>query len=63
MEEGLENMIRRHKSAANELHNGLQKLSFSFFVENPKARLPTVTTLKIPENVDATKLVQTALNE
>lgn len=56
-------MIRRHKSAAKELHNGLEKLSFSFFVEDPKARLPTVTTLKIPKNLNSTKLIQTALNE
>ena len=31
---------------------GLEKLGLEFFVGNPSHRLPTVTTVKVPEGID-----------
>lgn len=51
-EEGLENVVRRHRLAADHLHAGLEKMGLELFVADPKHRLPTVTTIKVPQNVD-----------
>ena len=31
---------------------GIEKLGLEFFVSDPKARLPTVTTIKVPVGID-----------
>lgn len=31
---------------------GLHVMGLELFVEDPEARLPTVTTIKVPENID-----------
>jgi len=51
-EEGLENVWRRHKLCAEHLQTGLRDLGLEMFVPDPKARLPTVNTIKIPQGVD-----------
>jgi len=51
-EEGLENCWRRHKLCAEHLQTGLRDLGLEMFVPDPKARLPTVNTIKIPQGVD-----------
>jgi alanine-glyoxylate transaminase/serine-glyoxylate transaminase/serine-pyruvate transaminase len=51
-EEGLENCWRRHRLAADTLQSGLAELGLEMFVPDPKARLPTVNTIKIPEGID-----------
>jgi len=51
-EEGLENCWRRHRLCADHLHSGLTELGLEMFVSDPKARLPTVNTIKVPEGVD-----------
>ena len=51
-EEGLENCWRRHKLCADHLQTGLRELGLEMFVPDPKARLPTVNTIKIPQGVD-----------
>jgi len=51
-EEGLENCWRRHRLAADTLQAGLAELGLEMFVPDPKARLPTVNTIKIPEGID-----------
>jgi len=52
-EEGLENCWRRHRLAADTLQAGIAELGLEMFVPDPKARLPTVNTIKIPEGIDA----------
>jgi len=59
----LENFIKRHEQAAAQLHAGLTKLSFEFFVPEKEARLPTVTTVKVSQNIDWPKLVKVAFEE
>jgi len=51
-EEGLEKAWDRHRQAAERLWAGLEALGLELFVENPELRLPTVTTVKVPEGVD-----------
>ena len=52
-EEGLNETQNRHKDAALYLHQKLQDdLNLSLFVENPKFRLPTVTTIKCGQGID-----------
>ncbi|KAF2882597.1 hypothetical protein ILUMI_23565 [Ignelater luminosus] len=51
-EEGLENVINRHRMCALRLHNGLRDLGLEFLVEKESARLPTVNTIKVPTDVD-----------
>lgn len=61
VEEGLMNCINRHKEAAKCLHDGLTEIGLEFFVEDPCARLPTVTTLKVSEGMDWKAVTQTCL--
>ncbi|CAI5989290.1 unnamed protein product [Closterium sp. NIES-64] len=55
-EEGLENVWQRHRSQAELLWAGLQELGLELFVEDHGSRLPTVTTVKVPEGVEWTKV-------
>ncbi|CAI7815575.1 unnamed protein product, partial [Closterium sp. NIES-53] len=55
-EEGLENVWQRHRSQAELLWAGLQELGLDLFVEDHDSRLPTVTTVKVPEGVEWTKV-------
>ncbi|XP_060529474.1 alanine--glyoxylate aminotransferase-like [Cylas formicarius] len=51
-QEGIENVIARHQRCASQLYRGLEKLKLEFFVEEEHDRLPSVTTLKVPTDVD-----------
>ena len=51
-EEGLENCLRRHALCTELLHRGLANLGLELFVEDPAQRLPTVTTIKVPDGLD-----------
>lgn len=50
-EEGLEHAWARHRSNAERLWNGLERLGLELHVPEP-LRLPTLTTVRIPEGVD-----------
>ena len=50
-EEGLEQAWARHRSNAERLWNGLERLGLQLLVPEP-LRLPTLTTVRIPEGVD-----------
>ena len=41
--------------------SGLEKLGLEFYVGNPSHRLPTVTTIKVPEGVDWKSVVGHAM--
>ena len=49
--EGLENIWKRHKSNSDKLLDGLSELGLEMHVK-PQYRLPTLTTVKIPEGID-----------
>lgn len=50
--EGIEASNARHKIAADRLCDGVIKMGLELFVERTEDRLPTVTAIKVPANVD-----------
>jgi len=48
-EEGLEKCWARHKLCMEQFHKGLQEMGLTLLVKDPKARLPILTTIEIPE--------------
>ncbi|KRT81481.1 hypothetical protein AMK59_5752, partial [Oryctes borbonicus] len=52
-EEGIENSIRRqHQMCAQRLYNGLERLGLQPLVQDVHKRLPTITTLKVPNYIN-----------
>uniref|UniRef100_A0A9J8ARS0 Alanine--glyoxylate aminotransferase n=1 Tax=Cyprinus carpio carpio TaxID=630221 RepID=A0A9J8ARS0_CYPCA len=49
---GLENSWKRHKEVAEYFHKGLGEMGLKLFVQDKKARLPTVTTIVAPPGYD-----------
>lgn len=60
-EEGLDNVLKRHQKCAERLYAGLRKLNLELFVENPENRLPTVTSIKVPNGVDWREVIAYAM--
>ncbi len=52
LDEGLENVWARHEAAGAMLQDGLQKMGLELFAEEG-ARLPELTTVKVPDGVDS----------
>ncbi|KAM8804804.1 alanine--glyoxylate aminotransferase [Eudromia elegans] len=48
-EQGLEKSWVRHRANCASLCQGLQELGLELFVKEEKARLPTITTVRVPE--------------
>ncbi|MBR8835412.1 MAG: alanine--glyoxylate aminotransferase family protein [Stigonema ocellatum SAG 48.90 = DSM 106950] len=61
-EEGLENCWQRHQNNVEYLWESLESLGLSLHVER-EFRLPTLTTVRIPEGVDGKALSRRLLNE
>jgi alanine-glyoxylate transaminase / serine-glyoxylate transaminase / serine-pyruvate transaminase len=61
-EEGLEERWQRHQQNAEMLWAGLADLKLACHVEK-EFRLPTLTTVKIPDGVDGKAIAQKLLNE
>ena len=61
-EEGLENCWKRHQVNAEYLWEKLEELGLSLHVEKD-FRLPTLTTVRIPQDVDGKAISQKLLNE
>ena len=61
-EEGLENCWKRHQVNAEYLWDKLEGLGLSLHVEKD-FRLPTLTTVRIPQGVDGKAISQKLLNE
>lgn len=61
-EEGVENSWQRHQKNVEYLWKGLEDLGLSLHVEQP-FRLPTLTTVRIPEGVDGKIIARQLLNE
>ncbi|RCJ31593.1 alanine--glyoxylate aminotransferase [Nostoc minutum NIES-26] len=61
-EEGLANCWQRHQKNVEYLWQGLEDLGLSMHVEQ-EYRLPTLTTVRIPEGVDGKAIARQLLNE
>lgn len=53
LDEGLENVWARHWAAGNALQAGLQEMDLTLFAAEGH-RLPELTTVRVPKNVDST---------
>ncbi|XP_019398587.1 PREDICTED: serine--pyruvate aminotransferase isoform X2 [Crocodylus porosus] len=62
-EQGLENSWKLHKENCLYLHEGLQKLGLKLFVKEEAARLPTVTTIVVPEGYDWKEITEFLMNK
>ena len=59
-DEGLENIQLRHYRCANKLYKGLENIGLTPFVTDITKRVPTVTTVIVPDGViwnDVTKFL------
>lgn len=61
-EEGLEGCFARHRANAERLWAGLEAMGMSMHVE-PALRLPTLTTVRVPDGVDEAVVRSRLLNE
>ncbi|XP_076253403.1 alanine-glyoxylate aminotransferase isoform X2 [Rhynchophorus ferrugineus] len=51
-EEGLKNVITRHQECANILYDGLNKIGLELYIKDKCKRLPSVTSVKVPDEVN-----------
>ncbi|XP_031565246.1 serine--pyruvate aminotransferase-like isoform X2 [Actinia tenebrosa] len=63
VEEGLENCWKRHHDNIEIFWAGIEKMGLEMFVKDKNLRLPTVTTIKIPEGYPDWKAVGSYLME
>jgi alanine-glyoxylate transaminase/serine-glyoxylate transaminase/serine-pyruvate transaminase len=61
-EEGLEARWQRHQATAEKLWDGLEELGLACHVER-ELRLPTLTTVRVPAEIDAKAVARTLLND
>ncbi len=61
-EEGLEQRWQRHQTNAELLWSGLESLNLTCHVDK-EFRLPTLTTVRIPEGIDGKAVAKLLLNE
>lgn len=59
-QERIENLVGRHQKNAKLFYAALKELGLNLFVQNENHRLPTLTTIRIPDGVDW-KAVQSKL--
>lgn len=62
IEEGLENLWARHLENAHLLWEGLHDLGFELFIPE-EIRLPSLTTVKVPDNIDEVGVRKKLLSE
>jgi alanine-glyoxylate transaminase/serine-glyoxylate transaminase/serine-pyruvate transaminase len=62
LEEGLEARWARHRANAEALWDGLEAMGLRLLVEDPARRIPSLTTVRVPEGVDEA-VVRTRLRE
>lgn len=53
---GLQSSWYKHMKVSTRFYAGLESRGFSMFIENKKHRCPSVTSIKVPEGVDAVKV-------
>ncbi|GAA2055529.1 alanine--glyoxylate aminotransferase family protein [Nocardiopsis rhodophaea] len=60
--EGLDAITERHRTAGTRLQEGLQEMGLELFAKEGH-RLPQLTSVRVPENVDSAKVRERLLNE
>lgn len=62
-EQGLPEVIRRHKECSAELQRGLEKMGLEMCVPMPEHRMATVNAVKVPAGVDWKKVSKYAMDK
>ncbi len=62
-EEGLEARWQRHQTNAELFWDGLEAMGMFCLVEEPSLRIPSLTTVRVPDGVDAKAVAGRLLNE
>uniref|UniRef100_A0A6I8N1F9 Alanine--glyoxylate aminotransferase n=1 Tax=Ornithorhynchus anatinus TaxID=9258 RepID=A0A6I8N1F9_ORNAN len=62
-EQGLEKSWKHHEEVTQYLYEELQKLGLKLFVKEPEVRLPTVTTVAVPEGYNWKDIVDFLMNK
>jgi alanine-glyoxylate transaminase / serine-glyoxylate transaminase / serine-pyruvate transaminase len=62
-EESLEARWARHRASAELLWEGLAELGLSCHVADPAHRIPSLTTVRVPEGVEATAVAKRLLRD
>ncbi|KAL4549591.1 hypothetical protein Ndes2526B_g04596 [Nannochloris sp. 'desiccata'] len=62
-DEGMEQMWARHDAVHKQLWEGLSAMGLEPFVKDPKDRLCTVNTIKVPEGVDWAAVCKLAMDK
>ncbi|XP_034039494.1 alanine--glyoxylate and serine--pyruvate aminotransferase b [Thalassophryne amazonica] len=61
-EKGLEESWRKHKEVSSYLHRGLEDLGLKLFIPERDLRLPSVTTIAVPDGYDWKELLAYIMN-
>lgn len=62
-EEGLAQRWARHQQSAELLWKGLAEAGFTMHIDDPSIRLPSLTTVRVPDGIDAKEVAGRLLNE
>jgi aspartate aminotransferase-like enzyme len=57
MEEGIENMIARHKTISKAILKAVESIALELFPKKKEYVSPTVTALKVPKGIEGDKLI------
>ncbi|KAG5669605.1 hypothetical protein PVAND_017490 [Polypedilum vanderplanki] len=60
---GLEASWKNHENVAKHFYTLLEKNGLELFITDPKNRVPSVTAIKVPENIDANEIIKHSMNE
>lgn len=60
---GLEVSWRKHARVALKLYQILESHGFQMFIDDPKHRVPSVTSIRVPDRVDAFKVSSYAMQK
>uniref|UniRef100_A0A914WMK9 Alanine--glyoxylate aminotransferase n=1 Tax=Plectus sambesii TaxID=2011161 RepID=A0A914WMK9_9BILA len=61
--EGLDEAVQKHKRNVQLLYIGLDDIGVSPFVQDEKLRLPCLTTVAVPEGIDAKQVCDTLMSQ
>jgi alanine-glyoxylate transaminase / serine-glyoxylate transaminase / serine-pyruvate transaminase len=60
---GLEASWQKHSKISKRLYEGLQEKGFKMFINDVRNRVPSVTSIYVPEGVDAVKVITYAMQK
>lgn len=63
IEEGYNNVIARHRNCAQQLYEGLAELCMQLYIQDVTTRLPTVTTVHVPEHINWREIIDYTMKQ